>query len=224
MRIATWNHARGNATVKLPRLLPTHADVAAIQESPRESNSSCWLGTNPRQGVAVCAGEGIRLRPCLIQQTTAQFFLPVQVESELHFNLIAVWAKPSPQRPKYVSTLRRGLAAYSSFMKSAPTVVLGDFNSNSYFNSRLGTEHEDLVGWLHDEAGLISSYHAFYGEPQGGETRMTYFDRSKKGKGFHIDYCFVPAAWAKRLRKVTVGNPTEWAGYSDHVPLIVELD
>jgi hypothetical protein len=41
----------------------------------------------------------------------------------------------------------------------------------------------------------------------------------------HIDYCFVPVQWAKRILSVTVSDFGEWvgSGLSYHVPLIVDV-
>jgi endonuclease/exonuclease/phosphatase family metal-dependent hydrolase len=42
-------------------------------------------------------------------------------------------------------------------------------------------------------------------------------------KPFHIDYCFLPKAWAERISLVEVETFQEWEGHSDHRPLFVEI-
>jgi exonuclease III len=42
-----------------------------------------------------------------------------------------------------------------------------------------------------------------------------------KNKPYHIDYCFVSAAMAKRIKSVEVGDFDLWSKHSDHVPVIV---
>lgn len=36
---------------------------------------------------------------------------------------------------------------------------------------------------------------------------------------YHIDYCFVPEVWARRITSVTLGEHAKWREWSDHVPL-----
>jgi endonuclease/exonuclease/phosphatase family metal-dependent hydrolase len=42
---------------------------------------------------------------------------------------------------------------------------------------------------------------------------------------FHIDYCFVPKGWLKRIKLVKLGAVTDWIDtrLSDHVPLVVDV-
>lgn len=83
--------------------------------------------------------------------------------------------------------------------------------------------HMELVRFLADELSLVSAYHAFFGAEHGSERHPTYYDRSKKGKPFHIDYCFIPRTWLPKLKSVTVGSRHRWARLSDHVPMIVDV-
>jgi endonuclease/exonuclease/phosphatase family metal-dependent hydrolase len=79
------------------------------------------------------------------------------------------------------------------------------------------------VRFLADEFGLVSAYHAHFGTEHGNERHPTYYDRSKNGKPFHIDYCFIPQVWVSRLNCVTVGTKRDWGRFSDHVPITVDL-
>ena len=49
-----------------------------------------------------------------------------------------------------------------------------------------------------------------------------------EGEGFRVKvaggYCFVPNAWFHKRLKVTLGRPEQWLCYSDHVPLVVEVE
>ena len=71
--------------------------------------------------------------------------------------------------------------------------------------------------------GLGSAYHGFFDEAQGEETRPTYYHLWKQDQPFYIDYCFMPAAWIERVRRVEVGGYEEWNGSSDHRPLVVDV-
>ena len=43
----------------------------------------------------------------------------------------------------------------------------------------------------------------------------------KKGKTYHIDYCFASNDIAENLKSVKVGDYDFWMQHSDHVPVIV---
>jgi endonuclease/exonuclease/phosphatase family metal-dependent hydrolase len=145
-------------------------------------------------------------------------FLPCTVRGGLSFNVLVVWAKQWDSRPAYARAVVRGLSAYAAFIRSAPTIVLGDFNSNPRFG------RSDLE-WFHllDDLGLVSAYHLHTGEAPGRERRSTYFHRATGGEPYHIDFCFIPKAWGSKLARVDVGGKNTWWALSDHVPLIVDL-
>ena len=104
---------------------------------------------------------------------------------------------------------------------------MGDFNSNLIWDvlkNRHPTDlnHSALLDRLKGHR-LVSSYHTFYGEQQGKETRPTYYLLWNEKKPYHIDYCFIPDGWVNRLKNVEIGNYLDWKDYSDHRPLIVDI-
>lgn len=226
IRIVTWNCCRGKPEAKLPCLLALNPDVVVVQECARPADlnreTEVWYGDNPNQGLLVLVNNGFYLKPSNRKRITAKFFLPVQVAGKATFNLLAIWAKPSQRRPIYVNTLFRGIAAYRDFIKSTPCIILGDLNTARYLSA--GDSHMQFVNLLKDEFGLVSAYHKYFGVDHGRETHNTYFDRTNRGKPFHIDYCFIPKSWLPMLKKVTVGCPRDWLDLSDHTPLIIEVN
>ena len=38
-----------------------------------------------------------------------------------------------------------------------------------------------------------------------------------------LNYCFIPEAWRKDVRRVEIGGYEEWRPHSDHRPLLVEV-
>lgn len=226
IRIVTWNCCRGKPEAKLPRLLDLDPDIVVLQECARPARlhrqTEVWYGDNPNQGLLVWVNNGLYLKSSNRKRITAKFFLPVQVTGKVAFNLLAIWAKPSKQRPIYVNTLFRGITAYHDFVKFVPSVILGDLNTARYLSA--GDSHMQFVNLLKDEFALVSAYHEHFGVDHGHEIHGTYFDRTKKGKPFHIDYCFIPMSWLPRLRQVTVGQPKDWLDLSDHTPLVIEVN
>jgi endonuclease/exonuclease/phosphatase family metal-dependent hydrolase len=118
----------------------------------------------------------------------------------------------------------KAVQAYRSLFEAAPTVLLGDLNSNAIWDRSHPADlnHSALIRLL-DGLGLVSSYHHFFGEAQGEETRPTCYLLWKKERPYHIDYCFVPTSWATRIRQVEVGSYDSWKQHSDHRPLVVDI-
>ena len=123
--------------------------------------------------------------------------------------------------------MRRGfttaLPRYSGFLANAPSIVLGDFNSNASLDYGRAVNHSAVDRKL-ATLGFRSAYHGFFGEEQGEETRPTHYFQRKKNRPFHIDYCYLPSQWLVNVTNVTVGEFSDWATLSDHVPLVVTLD
>jgi endonuclease/exonuclease/phosphatase family metal-dependent hydrolase len=70
---------------------------------------------------------------------------------------------------------------------------------------------------------LVSAYHEFNSENHGRETRPTYYFLWKEDRPYHIDYCFLPRDWMKRVSRVEIGTYEDWKSHSDHRPLLVEI-
>jgi exodeoxyribonuclease-3 len=226
LRLATWNCRRGKVAVKLPHLLNLNPDVIAIQECARppilQKGVETWYGDNPNQGIFVAVNNGLRLKPVRPKETPAKFFLPLRIDGPVTFNLLTVWAKPSARTPRYVSTLFDGIAAYKRFIKSAPTIILGDFNSEGGLSVK--DHHLKFVDLLRTEFGLVSAYHQHFKLEHGHETHSTYYHYVRQDNPWHIDYCFIPQTWCSRLKNVTVGAYTDWKLLSDHMPVIIEFE
>jgi exodeoxyribonuclease III len=224
MQIITWNCCRGKPEVKLPHLLQINPDIVAIQESAKPSGllgkTQAWYGDNPNQGLLALTYHDFRLEPVSRKRTSAKFFFPMRVTGAAGFNLLNIWVKPSIGPGRYMETLLHGIAAYRDFIHSDRTIVLGDLNSAAYFGKR----HLEFVEMMRQEFDLCSAYHEYFAVNHGDETHFTYFDRTQKGKPYHIDYCFIPKPWLGKLRRVEVGAHHVWSRLSDHMPLTIELN
>ncbi len=55
-----------------------------------------------------------------------------------------------------------------------------------------------------------------------GWERAHHFLR-KPERPFHIDFCFVPQAWAEQGLAVQLVNDEPWRRLSDHFPLVVDV-
>jgi endonuclease/exonuclease/phosphatase family metal-dependent hydrolase len=228
MRIVTWNCCRGPLAAKAQRLAPFEADIAVLQEcaQPVEESDRCvWFGSNPQQGLAVIARDPYRVRALPRLPGIARFVIPVEITGPHRFTLLAVWMKGG-QRLPYVRGLIAAVRRYAALIARGPTVVVGDFNSNSMWDAEHPPDrnHTALVARL-AEAGLVSAYHTFFDEPCGRETRPTYYFQWKHERPYHIDYCFVPERWARGPGfRVEIAPYLGWERLSDHRPVVVDVE
>lgn len=232
MRLVTWNCCSGPVDRKLSDLATLEADIAVVPECPRiqeQPGATVWRGGKPRackptKGLAVFATGPWQVHRAVAPRGLPRYVLPVHVSGPESFLLLAVWAMPHPTIP-YVRGMHRAVRACRSLMQAQPTVLLGDFNSNAIWDAEHPADrsHSALVRYL-GEMGLVSAYHSRYGEAQGRETRPTFFLYRHQRRPYHIDYCFLPSNWLRRMRDVSVGDHRAWASKSDHMPLTVEVD
>jgi exodeoxyribonuclease III len=226
MILVTWNCCRGAYLRKTALLESLNADVAVLQECARpaqESDTCLWFGENPNQGIAVIARPPFALARLPTRRAVPRFIVPVAVSGPMPFTMLAVWSK-SGQKHNYVEAVVRAVRLYRELLSAGPSVVIGDFNSNTIWDKthRADRNHSALVRLL-DEIGLVSAYHAHFNEEHGAERRPTYYFHWKEQKPFHLDYCFIPKAWGKQLYRVEVAEFEAWKTHSDHRPLLVEL-
>jgi hypothetical protein len=221
--LVTWNCCRGPWDAKLRRLDNLAADVTVLQECarpPLEDAAIAWFGNDPRQGVAVRVRPDFRVVAEPLRAESRSMFA-VRVQGPMPFTLVAVWAQ---REPTYATALHRGLDAYRDLLLAGACVVMGDFNSSAAWDARHGrSDHRDLNDRMLREFGLVSAYHVATSELPGEESKPTHYWRWQEASPFHLDYCYVPEAWAPGITKVTVGTYEEWAEASDHRPLTVDL-
>jgi exodeoxyribonuclease III len=196
MRIVSWNCCRRGFAGVIEALAPLSADLLFLQEvgCPGTKEPPCvWRGAYERQGVAIVALSGALT---LSGRAPSRASTPVHVAGPTPFRALNVWAHPRPTYPADVhATLDRCRAA----LTGCAAVVAGDFNSSVTADTRRQPRHASLVARLRDEFGLVTAYHEFHDEQQGRESAPTYFHLRRPNAPWHIDYCFVPAAWATKL-------------------------
>ena len=179
MRLVTWNCCRGPAPSKLSVLADLSPSVSVIPECPQpvDTDSMLWFGNNPRQGIAVAASGPYRISPAETLETYRPDAFPVQVTGPTSFLLLAIWSQRNPDF-RYVRAVIRAVEIYRDLIVSQPTVIAGDFNSNTIWDyKRPPTQnHSGLVQQL-TSLGLVSAYHHFFGEAQGAESRPTLYLR-----------------------------------------------
>jgi endonuclease/exonuclease/phosphatase family metal-dependent hydrolase len=148
------------------------------------------------------------------------------VRGPLDFLLLPVWACPvgTIREQNYIGQIYEAIVRHPHwFDENRPTVICGDFNSNTIFDpGRKKKTHSTVVRLLADR-GLTSAYHEFFSENHGSETRPTYYFWHRQERSFHIDYIFVPRTWMSRVVDVEVGDYSAWRPASDHMPVVVDV-
>jgi exonuclease III len=237
MRIITWNCA-GAFRKKTGQLDQFSPDLAVIQECERpeklrfppdfQPSSMVWFGdTGAAKGVGVFGFSGLKVELASeVYDPTIRYCAPLRVTGGWNFHLIAIWAMPQtkPRGWSYVGQVCRALEAYAAFIRDQDTLLAGDFNSNQIFDRRgRACNHSTVVEQLAND-GIISLYHTYFNESHGHESRPTFYLTKMPARPFHLDYCFAPTAWSKRVTHLSVGDFADWRPWSDHCPLFIELD
>jgi exonuclease III len=219
--IATWNAARGRPEKKLPILQDRYnVDIAAIQEigKPKDpiASQSVWTGTNPHIGVMTYAQESFDLQPIEKVPFETELYSAVRVsrDGEHLFNILNLWVKPDGR--SYTDSLFMGLDAAMSQFGAQLTVVMGDTNI-------IDPHTKDFLQGYLAAFGMTSAYHLFHNEVSGEESRPTHKHRLQKTL-HHIDFCCLPCEWEDAIKSVDVGTEEEWGAFSDHFPIVVDVD
>lgn len=181
-----------------------------------------WAGSRPSKGIGVFARNGRTIERLGWKDRGLAQFLPVRIDDRL--DLLGVWTQAVvPSTYSYIGQFWQYLRLHRKAL-GADTVICGDFNSNSIWDrKRRKWNHSACVAQL-DKAGFTSLYHLTANEPQGAESRPTFYHYRNPEKPYHLDYVFahrerLPDGWAG----LSVGDPAEWLDLSDHMPVVVDL-
>lgn len=234
LRIVTWNCNMG-LHQKFERLLALQPDVAVIQEcAGPEANEArswrplCsdqdWIGFNPHKGLGIFAFSPYRLRRDPSYSAHHSLYLPVRIEGPYRLNLLGAWmANARTIEPGTSNDPRAAVRYYHSFLAAGTAVVAGDFNLLPQQVTRRPPGGRSLAELL-AEVGLQDADLVPVEDGGAGSLRPTYFHRRRPREAFVVDYLFVPRAGAVRLSRFDVADPQEWLPWSDHVPLVAELE
>lgn len=231
MKIVVWNCRMAFAR-KCQPLYDLRPDIAVIPECSKcdlepslfDHFDARWFGDNPRKGLGVLVAKPLRITRA--EKPPNRWVVPLSISGVASdFRLIAVWAMPVEGSvvKSYIGQVYEAIANHPQWFDGKPSILCGDFNSNKIWDEKRETHNHSAVVSLLEKRGLLSAYHHFFSEPQGHETRPTYYFWHRKSRGYHIDYVFLPRAWASCIQSVAVGHHANWSRLSDHVPLSIDL-
>jgi len=233
VKLATWNCRIGGFRKKAKHVAPLRPDVLVVQEvEPLDSvllfagehqptfRDRSYYPSSPRRGIAVLSYTGANIRSVDCEEPIHGFRRYEVRHGSLAFNVVGVWTAVTESRETSYQQAHHGIRRNAEWIRQRPTVILGDFNDNASFKSGNWRHLRQLM----ESVGLVSAYHQYFREPFGAESRATHFHGGKAAAPFHLDYCFLPSAWAKRVTRVDVGSYEHWHEVSDHVPVVVDID
>lgn len=225
MRVATWN-CQKDAARYWGTLEGFDVDVVGVQECSEaiqakagEQGWSCdWRPGGAGRGIAVLAR-----RPYAIESAEAPevFFASAVIDGPHRFRFVCFWAMtPAFAGAEYPQQATKMIGRLPQ--DGLATVIAGDFNASQ------SPEHLANVARL-EELGMVSAYHTFRGveqldvasRPEDFEPTSYYL--WQRSRPFHMDFVFVPEAWAIDAVEVGTFETYTAAGLSDHVPFIATV-
>jgi hypothetical protein len=231
VRIVSWNTCQGLRPPNQEALRRLAPDLAVVCESSQQNpwastpdgDPVCWDsdGEWVDRYVAV-AGFGANFRPRSNLRRAGRHCAGLEGPG---VGLLGIWSVKQT-RGSYADEVLRILEANADWIARGDVVVAGDLNIDAHGvgdSPSAGARRFRRVIDTVTELGLVSAYHAHTGEPFGQETCPTYYHQRNPTRPYHIDYCFIPAAWVGRLERAEVGAAATWKPLSDHMPLIVDL-
>ena len=190
------------------------------------TTDNLWFGTNQNKGLGIFSYGDFKLKLLKTYNPAYRLIIPIAVKSsKLKLTLYAVWANnPNDPDGQYVEQVWKAIHHYDKHLKNKPTIIAGDFNSNTIWDRKYREgNHSNVVGRL-EKKGIYSTYHLHHKQTQGKEIHPTLYMYRHKDKPYHIDYFFVSADLADKLNSVEIGDYKFWTQYSDHVPVIVTFN
>ncbi|WP_347453806.1 endonuclease/exonuclease/phosphatase family protein [Acinetobacter sp. ANC 7454] len=232
MKIFTWN-CNGGFRNKLHLLNNIDADIFVIQECENTAKAQqkyeewmpryLWKGSNINKGLAIFVKSNFLLKPLNWEDEGLELFLPVEINGIV---FIGVWTKfANSPTFQYIGQLWKYLQRHKNKIGVQPTILCGDWNSNSQWDVwDRWWNHSDVVMELQD-LNIYSVYHQIHKENQGEETQSTFYMQRNLNKPYHIDYLFSSAElFDVSVSSAHVFDQNKWLKYSDHVPILFELN
>lgn len=234
MRIITWNCNMAFRN-KAQFILQYKPDILIIQECEHldkimfkgdmpKPTDTYWYGHNQNKGLAVFSFDGLKIK-LLDHNPEFKYILPLKIHNDnISWTLFAIWAQKPEHHDCYTEQIWNSVNYYSKVLKEVNIIIAGDFNSNAIWDKpKRIYNHTNLVELLNSK-NIFSSYHHFHNQIQGKEKDSTLFMHRKLDRPYHIDYCFLSQNLIDKVKNVEIGAYDDWTKFSDHNPLIVNMD
>ena len=226
MKIISWNCSQA-LRKKFPLLQKYNADIIVCQESEKLESDFFkgyhyqWTGKNIHKGIGVLTKK----YPYSISKELNDNFIFYLPASFNDFNLMNVWTHTKADKfgPDANGNIIEALNFYKDWIASKnKAIIVGDFNNSLVFDETYNwtAKFVDIKNYLYD-LNFTSAYHSLFNEEFGNESKATLFHTKNLYKTFHIDYAFIRGF---KIQNIEVGNYSDWIKYSDHMPLIIDIE
>lgn len=224
LRLLAWNCC-GALHKKMTHIQELSPDIAIISEcgdeaalADRYGYDFIWSGE--KKGVAVLSRKNFFSQKLEDDEIPLSYHVKAHLR-KLRLNVMGIWTLgPGYSYKNYLIAQRN-----ESFLRENLAIYCGDFNQNSIWDEHGKLSHCHLVQILNDWK-IVSAYHYHFNEKQGHEKSPTFYMHGKEEKPYHIDFCFVSEALAKRISSLKIGAYEDWiqTGRSDHAPMTIDFN
>lgn len=181
-----------------------------------------WAGTNNRKGLGIIGYAEHDYKVSNLYTDELPWFIPLEI-ADINLHVLAVWAHVKTQQLRYVRVTHAAIDRYQNFITESPTVITGDYNSNTIWDKlHPKRSHSLLVEKLHG-LGIDSLYHKQTKELEGSEATPTLYMYRNPEKGYHIDFAFMTDSLLPRS-VMEIGKPEIWLRESDHMPVVADIN
>ena len=203
-----------------------HPSKLKFPDGTPEPVDKLWFGTNLNKGLGIFSYSKLRFKVHKSYNPALKMVIPVSVTGgDFKLMLYAIWANnPDDPDGQYVEQVWKAIHHYDKHISDKQTILVGDFNSNTFWDRKYRVGNHSHVVKRLEEKGVYSCYHLHHKQIQGKEEHPTHYLYRHKDKPYHLDYCFVSADIAEKISSVEIGDYDFWSKYSDHVPVIVTFD
>lgn len=235
MRIITWNCNKGFKQ-KIKAISKYSPDIVILQECENindielvddiQPSYKYQFQGNNTVGIGILCYKNFNIRPFMVTETYVEdnVGIPFIIDGPKTFQILSVWTGGNEDKNKdYLNALNSFLKKNKDWVFQNDTFIMGDFNSNLIYNKKEQQIHREMLN-LMTELGLCSAYHHYFQDEQGKEKQPTFYFHKKKESPFHMDFIFIPEKLKDKIKKIEVGIFDDWHTYSDHMPVIMDID
>ena len=149
----------------------------------------------------------------------------MKVRSNFDFYLFPIWAMAPIGKDKgrsYTYQIEKTIKKYTDILKSNAAILIGDYNTPNIEVPVEKTKFRVVESFKKLE--IHSAYHEYFKKSYGKHDHYTFYQHKNAEFKHMLDYCFASKSIIKKISKVEIGKYEDWTEFSDHCPLIIDID